>query len=232
MDKKLIIPFIPIIIGTLAGLIIALYPETGGEVGMTNGSAIAIVVALISVAGTLLGLLLQFKKDSNRIGEVKSDTSEIKPKVDNISVYTKETNDLLSRTIAPEVGKLGTLQTDVSAILEDVNYKKRVQAEYKGSLNRDAIVTGIETIYADNASFRDQVKEQGERIKKLTLLNNSLEKTNQSLKAEIERLEKQQARGQDWETPRGIMQDGKENLRDKYSAEEGEENDLDDGLER
>lgn len=90
--KKLMKMNLPLIIGLITELVVIYKGENNI---MTNyiGLKIALItVALITVAGSILANFFQYRKDSNTIGMVKSDTSNMIPKVDTINENTKEIN--------------------------------------------------------------------------------------------------------------------------------------------
>ena len=93
--KKLMKMNLPLIIGLITALVVIYKGENNI---MTN--YIGLIIALITVAGSILANFFQYRKDSNTIGTVKSDTSNMLPKVDTINENTKEINKYIFKGIS------------------------------------------------------------------------------------------------------------------------------------
>lgn len=169
----------------------------GGKMRMDTG----IIVGLIAVAGSLIGLIIQFKKDSNTIGTVKSDTSEIKPKIANIDENSRKSRDILIEDVKPSIDKLYDQQTNfeknlskIDYVVKEFEYQDRLKKEYSSGFNKDILTTGIDAVYERNAMLENQLREKkieiSELINKVRLLNaekQSLEQQLEEYKESIER---------------------------------------------
>ncbi|WOO35749.1 hypothetical protein R2R35_18385 [Anaerocolumna sp. AGMB13020] len=161
---------IPIIIGFILCLIL-LY---GGKESMNNGYW-ALVVALISVAGTLVAHLISFRKDSNKIGSVKEDTSKMTPQVNNIDENTKKIRDQVIEQIIPSINQFKDSRIGISELVEDLRYQKRLKQETLPYVNNmDTFISGIKNVYDVNARLAFELKEEREKTQFLTLENNQL----------------------------------------------------------
>lgn len=169
----------PVIIGAVIGEYI-IYKD-GGDMNTS------IVVALIGVAGAVIGNIFILLRDRNAISRIDSKSSEIEPvtkiikeKADKISDYTVE-------KIYPDMKSMYVNQEKVAKLVgdihEDVRYRQRLSKEYAGSLSKDIMVTGIEDVYSENANLVDRVRE-------LESFNNNLKVQLEIKEEEIRKLKK------------------------------------------
>lgn len=175
--KKLMKMNLPLIIGLITALVVIYKGENNI---MTNyiGLKIALItVALITVAGSILANFFQYRKDSNTIGTVKSDTSNMLPKVDTINENTKEINKYIA---------------------DDVKFRQRLSSEYKGVTTRDTLISGIDEVYTNNSVLQEIIKEKDKSIlelsrsiKSMKQENELLNKENINLKSQIRKLEEE-----------------------------------------
>ncbi len=175
--KKLMKMNLPLIIGLITELVVIYKGENNI---MTNyiGLKIALItVALITVAGSILANFFQYRKDSNTIGTVKSDTSNMLPKVDTINENTKEINKYIA---------------------DDVKFRQRLSSEYKGVTTRDTLISGIDEVYTNNSVLQEIIKEKDKSIlelsrsiKSMKQENELLNKENINLKSQIRKLEEE-----------------------------------------
>ena len=179
---------IPLYGGIIALVILNL--STGGmrkDGQITLENTIAIVVALIAVAGTLIGHLIQFKKDSQKIdgtradvGNVKADTSEMKPQVGTINKNVEVIKDDVLRNIIPNMDKL----KGVDRLVAEMEYQQRVKAEISADvITKDYFVSGIENLYIKIGSLEEQLKQEREKNLELMLKNNKLQRDMEDIKA-------------------------------------------------
>lgn len=163
--------------GIIGFIIAEIIVYTGGD--SMSGNAIGVIVALIAVAGNLLVLYFQFKKDSNKIGEVKADTSGMKPQVSNIDENVKKVKDEVVEKLVPGIGNVeksgDKLLTDVGKLVTELEFQKRLKSELSGALaTPEYLLEGINSIYEDNASLNRIVKEKERRIRELARENREL----------------------------------------------------------
>ncbi|MGE9896290.1 hypothetical protein ACQQ97_05215 [Anaerovoracaceae bacterium SGI.195] len=130
-----------------------------GEDFSMQTDIIALVVAIIGVIGAILANFFQYKKDSNTIGTVKQDTALILPKAENIERDTRETHNLLIGKLDAEIDKLITGKDKIDFIFDEINYKKRLESEYKGVVEKDRVVASVDKIFEDNANLQIKLKE-------------------------------------------------------------------------
>lgn len=139
-------------------LIISYLVLYGEDFSMQTG-IIALVVAVIGVIGAILANFFQYKKDSNTIGTVKQDTALILPKAENIERDTRETHNLLIGTLDAKIDKLVTGNDKIDFIFDEINYKKRLESEYAGVVEKDRVVASVDKIFKDNANLQIKLKE-------------------------------------------------------------------------
>lgn len=139
-------------------LIISYLVLYGEDFSMQTG-IIALVVAIIGVIGAILANFFQYKKDSNTIGTVKQDTALILPKAENIERDTRETHNLLIGTLDAKIDKLVTGNDKIDFIFDEINYKKRLESEYAGVVEKDRVVASVDKIFKDNANLQIKLKE-------------------------------------------------------------------------
>lgn len=130
-----------------------------GEDFSMQTDIIALLVAIIGVIGAILANFFQYKKDSNTIGTVKQDTALILPKAENIERDTRETHNLLIGNLDAKIDKLITGKDKIDFIFDEINYKKRLESEYKGVVEKDRVVASVDKIFEDNANLQIKLKE-------------------------------------------------------------------------
>ncbi|WP_314922728.1 hypothetical protein [Mogibacterium diversum] len=169
----------PVIIGAVIGEYI-IYKD-GGD--MNTG----IVVALIGVAGAVIGNIFILLRDRNAISRIDSKSSEIEPVTKTIKEKTDKISDYTVEKIYPDMKSMHVNQEKVARLVgdihEDVRYRQRLSKEYAGSLSKDIMVTGIEDVYSENANLVDKVRE-------LESFNNNLKVQLEIKEEEIRKLKK------------------------------------------
>ncbi len=183
------IPFLLIIIGMIESYVYILYYfvlNKGGsnmDTGTIIGSAVAIFVALLSVAGGIWSQYVLFKKDSGTMNGIKSDTSEMKPTVHNVDENVKKVRDEVVETIVPKMTKL----EGIDLLVEDYKYREKIRLEKSVNYNKDALKESIEIIFEENARLTKALKEKEE-------INEYLVMENQRLKEQVRSYERKHDR--------------------------------------
>lgn len=169
----------PVIIGAVIGEYI-IYKD-GGDMNTS------IVVALIGVAGAVIGNIFILLRDRNAISRIDSKSSEIEPVTKIIKEKTDKISDYTVEKIYPNMKSMHVNQEKVAKLVgdihEDVRYRQRLSKEYAGSLSKDIMVTGIEDVYSENANLVDKVRE-------LESFNNNLKVQLEIKEEEIRKLKK------------------------------------------
>lgn len=169
----------PVIIGAVIGEYI-IYKD-GGDMNTS------IVVALIGVAGAVIGNIFILLRDRNAISRIDSKSSEIEPVTKTIKEKTDKISDYTVEKIYPDMKSMHVNQEKVAKLVgdihEDVRYRQRLNKEYAGSLSKDIMVTGIEDVYSENANLVDRVRE-------LEGFNNNLKVQLEIKEEEIRKLKK------------------------------------------
>lgn len=198
--KKLMKMNLPLIIGLITALVVIYKGENNI---MTN--YIGLIIALITVAGSILANFFQYRKDSNTIGTVKSDTSNMLPKVDTINENTKEINKYIVDDVKVSLqdiinigNKIHENNVDIKLIADDVKFRQRLSSEYKGVTTRDTLISGIDEVYTNNSVLQEIIKEKDKSIlelsrsiKSMKQENELLNKENINLKSQIRKLEEE-----------------------------------------
>lgn len=169
----------PVIIGAVIGEYI-IYKD-GGDMNTS------IVVALIGVAGAVIGNIFILLRDRNAISRIDSKSSEIEPVTKIIKEKTDKISDYTVEKIYPDMKSMYVNQEKVAKLVgdihEDVRYRQRLSKEYAGSLSKDIMVTGIEDVYSENANLVDKIRE-------LESFNNNLKVQLEIKEEEIRKLKK------------------------------------------
>lgn len=169
----------PVIIGAVIGEYI-IYKD-GRDMNTS------IVVALIGVAGAVIGNIFILLRDRNAISRIDSKSSEIEPVTKTIKEKTDKISDYTVEKIYPDMKSMHVNQEKVAKLVgdihEDVRYRQRLNKEYAGSLSKDIMVTGIEDVYSENANLVDRVRE-------LEGFNNNLKVQLEIKEEEIRKLKK------------------------------------------
>lgn len=169
----------PVIIGAVIGEYI-IYKD-GGDMNTS------IVVALIGVAGAVIGNIFILLRDRNAISRIDSKSSEIEPVTKTIKEKTDKISNYTVEKIYPDMKSMHVNQEKVAKLVgdihEDVRYRQRLSKEYAGRLSKDIMVTGIEDVYSENANLVDRVCE-------LESFNNNLKVQLEIKEEEIRKLKK------------------------------------------
>ncbi|SHN87979.1 hypothetical protein [Desulfitobacterium chlororespirans] len=183
--KHLIINVITISIGLVISYTV-LYNDGGGEVLGLDGNTIALVVALISVAGSLIAHFFLFKKDSSTIKDVKVDTAEIRPIVkDTNEIIKKVSDNVLPMSRIVEESRIG-----IQNLVDELNFQRGQKSEQsKQVLDKDFFLNGIAVVYEQNARLENQNRDLRATNQLLVMKNNSLEKDNAQLRSYVRELE-------------------------------------------
>lgn len=190
-EGNLPIPQITVIIGTLVSLSILYFSNSESGIDMEIGSVIAISVAIIGAASGIWMQVIQFKKDSRKLGEVKEDTGVMKPQVDNINENMKEVKNDIIRTVLPEMKKVSETgaasESGIQKLVEELNFQNRVKNEISTALhNRDYFLSGIDKLYEENGKLsvrvRDLEKETQVQQYQIVKLKEENEKLSQRIK--------------------------------------------------
>ncbi len=184
--KKLPISSVLIMVGVLDSLIY-IYVSSEGTAMSTEG-IIAIVIALIGVAGGIWVQIVQFKKDSGKISDIKSDTQEMKPTINNIDDNVKTMQKDVMRNLTPKIDRIAGIESDTKVLVDELNYQKRLKSELSSkALNKDYFIGEINELYEENARLSMQLKEQIHSNQKLIMENSLLQSENIALKKERQR---------------------------------------------
>lgn len=181
MDRKLSIPFVLITMGMIESYIYLIYHYgfDKGASNMSTAEVIAICVALISVAGGIWAQVVQFKKDSGTISNIKSDTSEIKPTVNNIDKNVEKVKDEVIEKVVPKMSRL----EGIDLLVEDYKYREKLKNEKSVNCSKDILQGSIDLLFAENARLTNEVKVERER-------NFELEAENRILKDKLRSYER------------------------------------------
>lgn len=202
MKNYLTIAF-PAIIGMILAYIILIMDGTKGELDyMDWGKVIAIIVALIGVAGTIYVSNRQLKRDGETIAKIYDKAENIKPKMDNVDERTKETNDYLIKQFAVThrdmLKDIETAKNNVEVISDEVKRQKAIREQYDKYINKDYLKSGIDKVYEENATLTSHIKElsiKNEELQYKTEIlrsrNKNLEQENERLQTEVESLKRQ-----------------------------------------
>ena len=197
MKNYLTIAF-PAIIGMILAYIILIMDGTKGELDyMDWGKVIAIIVALIGVAGTIYVSNRQLKRDGETITKIYDKAENIKPKMDIVDERTKETNDYLIKQFAVThrdmLKDIETAKNNVEVISDEVKRQKAIREQYD-----KYIKSGIDKVYEENATLTSHIKElsiKNEELQYKTEIlrsrNKNLEQENERLQTEVESLKRQ-----------------------------------------
>ena len=143
--------------------------------------AIQIVLAVLPTIGVIAVAIFHLRSGNKRIDDVYHDTKEMRPKAEATEKYAEETNRYLTREMKGNIEKLLESKADISLLSEDVKYRKRLAAEYKGMTTRERLVVGIDELYERNAFLEEECQRKEEMIL-------SLERKNRELKEKIEKI--------------------------------------------
>ena len=195
-SKYIPLAFIPLWLGAGCGLSI-LY---GGE--YMNSGQIAILVAIIGVIGTLVVAYLQLRRDGNTINSIGSDTTNMKPRVENIEKNVEKTKDALIESVKPSLKDIVERNEKIDEIYKEIEYHQRLKQEFsENAFGRDNLLAGINTIYAENARLNQLHHADQEQIIRLINENGKLKEKIENLEASLKqgRLKNQQkSHGRGW----------------------------------
>lgn len=135
---------------------------------------IAITVALIGVVSGLWGQIIQFKKDGNTIKDVKVDTTEIRPKVQEVSENVKDIKRDITYRILNHIEKLD----GVDELVDELHFQQRLKQDIsKELLPQDNFVAELQRLYEKIATLEQEKSLANEKVKQLQIVNIKLEQT-------------------------------------------------------
>lgn len=177
-----------IIISTITALAIWLiaYNVYDGGIDMDKGSIVAIIIAIVGLIGSVLGDLIQSKKQGDVTTKVHADTSEMKPQVTNIEKISEKIPDEVVEKLAPNIQTVSSISSKVDEIYTEVEHRKRTRYELSTVVQtKDYFVEGIEQLYAknsqlegENRALRQQLKQTQEQNQFLSDKLNELSEVN------------------------------------------------------
>mgnify|MGYP002751968566 CR=1 FL=1 len=168
-----------------------------------SAEGIALAVAVIGLAGGVWMQLVQFKKDAQRIdrvndvsSDIRKDTIDMKPKIDDIRSVTGETRDCVIKKLEPELTCImesvhGELKDNIAFLAEDLRFRQRLEKEYKGLRSREMIEGGIRELYEENAVLTIKVQELQKKNVDLIVEKEQYIAENKYLQERIQKLEYQ-----------------------------------------
>lgn len=176
----------------------------GGDNIMDTAGIIALVVALIGVAGGIWAQIVQFKKDRQHIDivnetskEIKSDTSRMSPQVENINAKTEVIYSDILRNILPSVSTIEQLSGGMDQLVENLHFEEKMKSKVSTEQPQQDIMNAyISSIYQKNAALNDQIislelerTELLNTIERVKSENKVLNKENARLKQEMKKFE-------------------------------------------
>ena len=150
---------------------------------MGVAEVVAIVVAIIGAATGIWAQVVQFKKDVSTIKDIKVDTTEIKPTVNNVDANVKKIRDEVVEKIVPDMGKL----KGIDLLVDDYKYREKIRLEKSVNLNKDIIKESIELIFEENARLTKALKEEQEANQMLRMENQRLRDEVRTYERELDR---------------------------------------------
>lgn len=166
---------------------------------------IAIVVALLGIAGGIWTQIIQFKKDARQIDNLKSDVGNVKvdtgtmlPTLQYTDENVKKIRDHVVEKIYPAVSAVQNSSEKSSAqlqrLIDELNYQERCRENASNAVeNRDYFIAGIDNLYAENMALNQQVKElmhersmDRQELHKLQIENTKLRDEKLQLEKKIE----------------------------------------------
>lgn len=164
---------------------------------------IALIVALVTVAGTLIAAFWQLKRDGKTIDGISSDTSHMKPQIDQIGKNTERVKDIVIERIQPAMASIEHSGSKIDFIAGEIEYQKRLKKDLSPEFqNRDRILAEIQAVYAKNAALNQQNIDFQNRNLNLMRQNEQLRAQISQLQAELQRerdIRQHEAPCEDWE---------------------------------
>lgn len=138
---------------------------------MEESQWITLIVGLLTIAGTLIAAHWQLRRDGKSIDGISSDTSQMKPKVENIEDIAK------------------AQAKDIGLLVSDLDHRKRLEAEFpQGMSGRDLISIGSNRMIEENAQLNRQYQELNLLYLKAQNSVNELQAENAQLRSQISEL--------------------------------------------
>lgn len=150
---------------------------------MDTAGIVTIVVAIIGLIGAVIREIVVSSKQGHTITDIKSDTGDMKPMVDHIEKNTEKIKDEVAEKLVPNIATISQIQSQISDIHSDMEYKNRLKSETSEILgNKDYFLGGVENLFEENSRLQAENK----------LLRHTVECERQktaSMQQTIERLE-------------------------------------------
>lgn len=161
-----------------------------GGSGMGVGEWIAIIVALIGIAGGIWTQVVQFKKDAQRIdgvnqtaNSVKEDTIKIEPAVARIEKNTDKMKDRMLEEIIPGIKIINKIEGGMETLIKNVEFEEKLRNDVTNAVTDPGIIkSAIDVIYEENAKLNKKIAALNSRNAILENENNRLKRENSFLK--------------------------------------------------
>lgn len=168
-DKMLHNSRICIIISTIVALAICLiaFDASNGGMDMDKGSIVAIIIAIVGLIGSVLGDLIQSKKQGDVTTKVHGDTAEMKPQVKNIEKMSGKIPDDVVEKLAPNIQTISSMSSKVDEIYTEIEHRKRTRYELSTVVQtKEYFVEGIEQLYAKNGQLEGENRALRQQLRK------------------------------------------------------------------
>lgn len=183
--KKSNISFIIITISILLAEIVLI---GGSDMGV--GEWIAIIIALIGIAGGIWTQVIQFKKDAQRIdgvnqtaNSVKEDTIKIEPSVARIEKNTDTMKDRMLEDIIPGMKIINKIEGGMDTLIKNAEFEEKLRKDVTNAVTDPGIIkSAVDVIYEENAKLNKRVAALNSQNIILQNENNRLRRENSLLK--------------------------------------------------
>lgn len=142
------------------------------DVHMSMEQWIGLIVALLTIAGTLIATFWQLKRDGKTIDGISSDTTQVKSDVQHIEKMSEQQS------------------LDLRNLVSDLEHRKRMEAQFPKSVSgQELMEAGSNRLLEENAvlkhEYEDLQRKFGESLDKV----NELTAENSRLRGEITHLQ-------------------------------------------
>lgn len=116
-------------------------------------------LGILPTVGVIVVAILGLRSGNKRIDDIGSDTKIILPKTENIEKYTEKTNDIITENVQVKIDSLVSNQSKLDFLFEEASYKKRLENEYAGVVQRDNVISSVDKLFEENAKLEAKILE-------------------------------------------------------------------------
>ncbi|MBQ7302660.1 MAG: hypothetical protein IJW89_03665 [Clostridia bacterium] len=158
-------------------------------VNMTAEIMVSLILGFVSFLGVLIPILITTTKEGKTTAKIKEDTSDVRPKVDNIEEGVKKANSVLVERVAPSLETTKETDRKVQELVEELHFQKWLKTNVPFPENKETIFAQINQLYEQLAAYKEENNRLNNEQLRWIERSNQLMIENAHLQKRLERYE-------------------------------------------